>query len=91
MLDIGPRSTYCENVKNITVSVDDEIYRSVRIVAAERGTSISSLVKRYLLEVGKGASEAERLRQREKILRESITEFRASDRLARGDAHRRDA
>lgn len=80
---------YSEIVKNITVSLDDETYRRARIAAAELGTSVSSLVKRYLSEIGKGESEAERLRSREAALRESITEFRASDRLSRDDVHRR--
>lgn len=78
-------------MKNITVSLDDDTYRKARIAAAELGTSVSSLVKRYLSEIGKAANEAERLRAREGALRESITEFRASDRLSRDDVHRRDA
>jgi len=36
------------NVKTITVSVPDDVYRAVRMHAAERGTSISSLVTAYL-------------------------------------------
>ena len=36
---------YCANVKNITVTVDDETYRRARMKAAERDTSVSALVK----------------------------------------------
>ncbi len=36
------------NVKNITVSVDEETHRSARIRAAELGTSVSALVRNYL-------------------------------------------
>jgi hypothetical protein len=35
-------------VKNITVAVEDEVYRHARIVAAQRDTSVSALVKDYL-------------------------------------------
>ena len=35
-------------MKNITVSVDDETYRIARITAAERGTSVSAMVREYL-------------------------------------------
>ena len=35
-------------MKNITVSVDEETYRLARIRAAERGTSVSALVREFL-------------------------------------------
>ncbi|MEW6302977.1 MAG: DUF6364 family protein [Verrucomicrobiota bacterium] len=35
-------------MKNITLSVDDGVYRKARIAAAERGTSVSGLVRDYL-------------------------------------------
>jgi plasmid stability protein len=43
----------CDCVKlnamsNITLSVDDNTYRTARIVAAERGTSVSAMVRDYL-------------------------------------------
>lgn len=76
-------------MKNVTVSLDDDTYRRARMIAAERETSSSALVKRCLTELGSGESEAERLKKEERALREKITEFRASDRLARDDLHRR--
>ena len=44
-------------MKNITVSVDEETYRLSRIKAAEAGTSVSALVRGFLMELvgGKGA------------------------------------
>ena len=36
-------------MKNITVSLDDETYRKARIVAAQRDSSVSAMVKKYLL------------------------------------------
>ncbi len=38
-------------MKNITVSVDDEIYHRARIRAAEKRTSVSALVRRALQEL----------------------------------------
>jgi hypothetical protein len=76
-------------MKNITVSVDDETYRKARIKAAERDTSVSALVKRFLAELVVHESDADRLRREERELRESIRIFRAADRLPRDDVHKR--
>jgi hypothetical protein len=80
---------YCENMKNITVSLDDAIYRRARMIAAQQDTSVSALVKRFLVELGSEESDTERLKRKERLLRERITEFRASDRLPRDDIHGR--
>ena len=77
-------------MKNITVSVDDETYRRARIKAAERDTSVSALVKRFLVELAQGESETERLKAQERALREQIATFRAGDRLSRDQLHQRD-
>jgi hypothetical protein len=76
-------------VKNITVALDDETYRRARMIAAQRDTSVSALVKCFLRELGSGESDAERLKRQERALRERITTFRASDRLSREDVHDR--
>jgi hypothetical protein len=76
---------------NITVAVDAETYREARVAAAARGTSVSALVRRYLIELGSGETEAARLKRQERELRERITGFRAGDRVSRDEAHRRDA
>jgi plasmid stability protein len=78
-------------MKNITVSLDDETYRRARMVAAERDTSISALVRRYLTELGTGESRAEQLKKKERALRTLVKNFRASDRLPRDKVHDRDA
>ena len=77
-------------MKNITVSVDDETYRRARVRAAEQDTSVSALVKRFLIELAQDESDADRLRREERALRAQIKTFRASDRLPRDDAHERD-
>src|SRR5205823_634208 len=50
-LDRGQERCYCENMKNITVSLDDQTYRRARIKAAELDTSVSALVRKYLIEL----------------------------------------
>lgn len=47
-------------MKNITVSVDEEVYRRARIRAAEQGTSVSAVVKEALRDFTRGGTEAER-------------------------------
>ena len=77
-------------MKNITVTVDDETYRRARIKAAERDTSVSALVARFLTELAAGETDTERLKREERALRERIGSFSAADRLAREDLHKRD-
>jgi hypothetical protein len=80
---------YCEAVKNITVSLDDDTYRRARMIAAERDTSISALVKQFLLQLGSGETESERLKREERALRERIQSFSASNRVSRDELHER--
>jgi hypothetical protein len=80
---------YCVNVRNITVTLDDETYRRARIKAAELDTSVSALVKRYLVDLAAGESEFERLAKLEHELRGRIVSFRAEDRLSRDEVHER--
>ena len=78
------------NVKNITVTLDDETYRRARIKAAELETSVSALVRRYLVDLAGGESEFDRLEKLERTLRERIASFRAGDRLSRDEVHKRE-
>jgi len=89
-LDPPQLHSYTVFVKNITVAIDDHTYRSARIIAAERGTSVSALVKQFLANLTRGGDENERLKQAEALLREGITEFRAADRLSRDELHQRE-
>ncbi len=61
------------------------------MIAAQRDTSVSALVKGFLLELTSGENTTERLKRQERELRERITDFDASDRLSRDDVHRRGA
>ena len=76
-------------MKNITVTVDDETYRRARIKAAENDTSVSALVRQFLIEVAQGESRFERLKQLEIETRARITDFRAADNVPRDELYRR--
>jgi hypothetical protein len=89
VIDARGGKPYGESVKNITVSVDDETYRRARMKAAEQDTSVSALVRRFLVDLAATETETERLRRQERELRERITNFRGGDRLSRDAMHRR--
>jgi plasmid stability protein len=76
-------------VKNITVSVPDDIYRAARIRAAERGTSVSSLVADYLRSLSEREAEFSRLEAQQRRLQGEIERFRARARLPRDEIHER--
>jgi plasmid stability protein len=77
-------------MKNLTVSLDDEVYRRARVRAAERDISVSAMVRKFLIELANDESEAERLKREEARLRDSIQAFRAADRIGRDELHRRE-
>jgi plasmid stability protein len=81
---------YCDHITNITVSVDEDTYRRARIKAAEQGTSVSALVKNFLVALSSEESDARRLEREERELRAHIRAFTAGNRLSRDDVHRRD-
>ena len=58
--------------------------------AAERDTSVSALVARFLPELAASETDTERLKREERALRGRIGSFRAADRLPREGVHRRD-
>jgi hypothetical protein len=76
-------------VKNITVSLDDDIYRRARMKAAERDTSVSALVRDYLVRLSEGESDFERRKRLQSEVLKSIAAFRAGDRLTRDETHER--
>ena len=79
-------------MKNVTVSLDDETYRNARMRAAELGTSVSALVRRFLTELGSAETEFQRRKRREYELRRRISaDFRATDNLTREQVHERGA
>jgi predicted CopG family antitoxin len=76
-------------MKEITISVDDDIYRRAHNKAAERDTSVSELVRRFLTELAAEQGDREHLKREERELRARIVAFTAGDRLPREDVYER--
>jgi plasmid stability protein len=76
-------------VKNITVSVSDDVYRRARIRAAELGKSVSALVADYLNSLSGRDAEFARLEAKQRRVLGEIRAFRARDQLSRDDLHDR--
>jgi len=78
-------------MKNITVSLSDEIYRRARIKAAERDTSVTGLVREFLTSLGEEESDFERRKRLQAEVLASVKDFRAGKRMTREEAHGRNA
>ncbi len=82
-------------MRNITVTVDDDLYREARIRAAERDTTVSALVREYLVHLVAERSRFERLQQEQEEviarIRAHHSGFSAAARLPRDEAHDRHA
>jgi predicted CopG family antitoxin len=85
-------------MKNITISMDDELYRLARIKAAEQSTSISALCKAFIIRLtGSEVAESEfqRLQREEQELRAELRARRISlnpiHNLSRDELHVRHA
>jgi plasmid stability protein len=76
-------------VKNITVSVPDDVYRRARIRAAEIGKSVSTLVAEFLTSLSEQETEFTRLEAQQRRIQGEIQCFRARDRLSRDELHGR--
>jgi plasmid stability protein len=50
-------------MKNVTIALDDETHRQARIRAAEMGTSLSALVKDYLISLSNTSAPQEGVRE----------------------------
>lgn len=76
-------------VKNITVTVPDDVYREARVRAAERGSSVSALVGDFLRSLSDRDAEFARLEAQQRAVQRRIRRFRASDRVSRDQLHER--
>jgi plasmid stability protein len=76
-------------VKNITVTVPDDVYREARVRAAERGSSVSALVGDFLRSLSDRDREFARLQAQQRAVQQRIGRFRAGDRLSRDELHER--
>jgi plasmid stability protein len=82
-------------MKNITVTVDDELYRRARVRAAEQRTSVSAQVREFLQHWAAEDTEFARLQREQNELIVSIRArhayFSGSSRLPRERTHERDS
>ncbi len=85
-------------MKNITVSIDDETYRRSKIKAAEVGTSVSALVRSFLVSLIQGRSQEDEFTQLKHLQDETLRAIRergaglsSIDNLHREALHDRDA
>jgi plasmid stability protein len=78
-------------VKNVTISLPDDVYRRARVKAAQRDTSVSALVREFLIQLGDEKGDFERRKRLQDEVIASIRAFSAEDRLSRDDVHDRDA
>jgi Family of unknown function (DUF6364) len=76
-------------MSNITVSIDEQTYRAARIVAAQRNSTVSALVRDYLNTL---INESTQPDARKNALFEALDKagsFKAGERLSRSESHRR--
>lgn len=78
-------------MKNITVTVDDELHRRARMRAAEQATTVTSVVRDFLEGYCRGETEYDRRKQLECETLNRIKHFSAAERLSREDVHDRHA
>ncbi|MCG3191563.1 MAG: hypothetical protein DIJKHBIC_00791 [Thermoanaerobaculia bacterium] len=71
------------------MSVPDDVYRAARVKAAERDTSVSALVKDFLMRLAAGEDDFERRKALQAEVLASIERFEGGDRLSRDETHRR--
>lgn len=76
-------------MKNVTVTMPEDVYRAARIYAAEHGTSISAMVRDHFAALTDGDREFARLEAQQQRLITSIARFSAEDRLDREALHDR--
>ena len=85
-------------MKRITVSLDDETHRLAKVKAAEKGTSVSALVRDYLTRLANGEPAAAGKGKPKKTLSEVVADIRArggrirsADNLPREELYDRNA
>lgn len=76
-------------MRNVTISLPDEIYQRARVAAAERDVSLSAYVRELLAESVDAKSEFERRKRLQAEAMAAIDSFKASDRLTRDELHQR--
>jgi len=78
-------------VRNVTVTLPDEVYRKARIKAAQLDTSLSAMVREMLERLSSEESDFERRRRLQDEVLATIRRFSAAGRLRRDELHDRRA
>jgi hypothetical protein len=79
-------------MKNLTVSIPDDVYRAARVRAAEDDTSVSALVADHLRSLSGHEAEFARLEaQQQEIFSQVSKDFTANDNLSREELYDRAA
>ena len=71
--------------RNVTIALDERTFRLARVAAAERGVSLSALVREYLQSIARKGPSAEALLS----ALDRAGSYRAASRLSRDQAHAR--
>lgn len=79
-------------MKNITVKIDDETYRKARILAAERETSVSAMVREFLDEMTSAPTREEREEKRRAAFQKlwDLADARDKDKPGRAGPFKRE-
>ena len=76
-------------MKNITVSISADLHRRARIRAAEKDTSLSAVVKEFLIRFAEEETEFERKKRLQDEVLAGISKFRGGSRVSRDELHQR--
>ncbi len=74
---------------NLTLTLDEATYRAARVTAAERGTSVSALVRDHLRQLAERRDDGLRMRLLFDALDDAQAGASAAVRLSRDAAHAR--
>lgn len=55
--------------RNITLAIDDDVLDRVRVIAAERKTTVNGLVREYLARIAETEDKARRIASKIEVLR----------------------
>ena len=76
-------------MKNITLSIDEDVVRTVRRYAAERGSTVNALVREFLTGLAHREDRARKARRRIRQLSEQSTAQVGSRSWTREELHER--
>ena len=76
-------------MKNITLSIDEDVVRTVRRYAVERGSTVNALVREFLTGIANREDRARKARQRIRQLSQQSTARVGSISWTREELHER--